>query len=338
MLTLASIPDAAKKADGIFALETAMAKEQWSPEQSRDIAKLNDPEDLAGLKAKAPDVDWALMLKTAGLDGSPKVLMANNTALTAMGKIMVATPLQTWKDYLTFHFINSNAAFLPKAFDDASFAFFGKTLSGVPTQRDRWKRGVQLTNGALGEAVGAIYVAKYFPPAAQAQMSELIENVMDFARSRLGGGLGVTRQVVDLAPVLLHTVDELRLAAPDRDIRTDITKPLLLDCDPSRIAQLLSNLVANAVSHGAADQPIAIAASVHEGRFELSVANGGSEIPADLLAVLFQPFTREKARPSQNGLGLGLYIASEIAVAHGGVLAVTSDAALTRFTFTMPVH
>lgn len=177
MLELGGIGDASAKADAIVALETAMAKDQWSPEQSRDIAKLNDPETLDGLKAKAPEFDWALMLKTAGLDGASTILMANNTAVTAMGKILVATPLQTWKDYLAFHFISSNATFLPKAFDDANFDFYSKTLGGVQVKRDRWKRGVQLTNGALGEAVGQLYVARYFPPAAQSQMAELVENL-----------------------------------------------------------------------------------------------------------------------------------------------------------------
>jgi endothelin-converting enzyme/putative endopeptidase len=177
MLELAGVPDASAKADGIFALETAMAKVQWSPEQSRDIAKLNDPEDLAGLEAKAPEFNWALMLKTAGLDSSPKVLMTNNTAVTAEGKLLTATPLQTWKDYLAFHFISDHAMFLPKAFDDAHFAFYSKTLSGVPQQRDRWKRGVQLMNGALGEAVGKLYVAKYFPHESEKQMAELIDNL-----------------------------------------------------------------------------------------------------------------------------------------------------------------
>ena len=187
MLTLGGVADASAKADRIFALETAMAKVQWSPEQSRDIAKLNDPEDVAGLEAKAPEFNWALMLKTAGVDQSPKVLMANNTALTAEGKLLTATPLQTWKDYLAFHFISDHAQFLPKAFDDARFAFYGQTLSGVPQQRDRWKRGVQLVNGSLGEAVGKICVAKYFPPAAEAQMAELIENLRAAYQERISG-------------------------------------------------------------------------------------------------------------------------------------------------------
>jgi endothelin-converting enzyme/putative endopeptidase len=185
MLELGGVTDASARADRIFALETAMAKVQWSPEESRDIAKLNDPEDLAGLETKAPEFNWALMLKTAGLDSSPKVLMANNTALTAEGKLLTASPLQTWKDYVAFHFISDHAQFLPKAFDDAHFAFYSKTLQGVPQQRERWKRGVRLVNGALGEAVGKIYVAQYFPPAAEAQMAELIENLRAAYQERI---------------------------------------------------------------------------------------------------------------------------------------------------------
>ncbi|PVX29965.1 M13 family metallopeptidase [Sphingomonas pokkalii] len=182
---LAGIPDAAAKADAIVALETAMAKVQWSPEQSRDIAALNDPQTIAGLKAKAPEFDWALMLKTAGLDSSPQILMTQNTALIALGKIFAETPLQTWKDYVAYRFVSDHATFLPKAFDQARFDFYSKTLSGVPMQRERWKRGVQLVNGALGEAVGQAYVAKYYPPAAEKQMAELIENLREAYRERI---------------------------------------------------------------------------------------------------------------------------------------------------------
>jgi len=185
MLTLAGIDGAAGKADTIMALETTMAKDQWSPEQSRDFAKLNDPQDVAGLTRKAPEFDWPLLLQTSGLAASPKVLMTQNTAVSAMGKIMVATPLQTWKDYMTFHFVSDNAAYLPKAFDDARFNFYSKTLAGVEQQRERWKRGVQQANAALGEAVGALYVAKYYPPSAQAQMKELIENLRGAYQERI---------------------------------------------------------------------------------------------------------------------------------------------------------
>ena len=183
--TLAGIPDASAKADAIVALETAMAKDQWSPEESRNIAKLNDPQTVDGLKTKAPEFDWALMLKTAGLSSSPQVLMTENTALIAMGKIFAATPIETWQAYLAYHFISDHAQYLPKVFDEARFDFFSKTLSGVQSQRERWKRGVQLVNRALGEAVGAIYVAKFYPPAAEKQMAELIENLRAAYQQRI---------------------------------------------------------------------------------------------------------------------------------------------------------
>lgn len=216
MLTLAGIADAPAKADAILALETTMAKQQWSPAESRDIAKLNDPETLQGLKAKAPEFDWALMFKTAGYGAPPKILMANNTAVTAMGKIMVATPLQTWKDYLAFHFIGDHANVLPKAFDDARFDF-SRALSGVQVQRDRWKRGVQLTNGALGEAVGQLYVSKYFPPAAEAQMHELIENLRAAYQVRITGSSWMDDATRKAALVKLAAF-EPRIGHPDKYI------------------------------------------------------------------------------------------------------------------------
>ena len=185
MLTLSGIADAGPKAQAIYDLELSMAKVHWTPVQSRDIAKLNDPQTLAGLSAKAPDWDWGLMLKTAGLDQSPTVLMTTNTALTAEGKIFAATPVNVWQDYLAFHFVSDNALFLPKRFDDTRFNFYSKTLSGTQTQRERWKRGIQIVNGALGESVGEIYVARHFPPAAKAQMTELIENLRGSYQERI---------------------------------------------------------------------------------------------------------------------------------------------------------
>jgi len=185
ILELTGVADASAKADAIFALETTMARVEWSPAESRDLMKLNDPQNVAGLEAKAPDWDWALLLKTAGVDSSPTVIMAHNTALVALGRIFTSTPVQIWQDYLTFHFVSDHATYLPKAFDDARFGFYSQTLSGVKVQRDRWKRGVQAVNGALGESVGAIYVARYFPPAAEAQMAELIENLRGSYQERI---------------------------------------------------------------------------------------------------------------------------------------------------------
>ena len=101
------------------------------------------------------------------------------------GQIFAATPVDTWQAYLVYHFISDHAQYLPKAFDEAKFDFFAKTLAGVQAQRERWKRGVELVNGALGEAVGAVYVAKYFPPAAERQIAELIENLRGAYEQRI---------------------------------------------------------------------------------------------------------------------------------------------------------
>jgi sigma-B regulation protein RsbU (phosphoserine phosphatase) len=140
-----------------------------------------------------------------------------------------------------------------------------------------------------------------------------------------------------LEPILNHVVAELNAAWPDRQIDTFLALGRPVHCDQGRIAQLFSNLLANAVTHGAADRPINVRASTQGGTFELSVANAGDRIPAVALERLFRPFTRGAVRPHQQGLGLGLYIAWEIAQAHRGTLDVVSSHEETRFTFRMPL-
>jgi signal transduction histidine kinase len=167
--------------------------------------------------------------------------------------------------------------------------------------------------------------------------AELIDDVMDLARVRLGGGFHMERRGdSDLAGVLTHVVAELKTSHTDRRIEIDIALAEPVECDSRRVAQLLSNLLANALTHGSAQTPVRVRARAADGVFELSVANGGAPIPPAALRGLFQPFTRAAHRPHQEGLGLGLYIASEIARAHEGTLTVASDPAETRFTFTMP--
>ena len=167
------------------------------------------------------------------------------------------------------------------------------------------------------------------------RMAELIDNIMDFARARLGSGILLNRQPVLLEPVLCHVVSELRAAWPERVIETNFCLMEPIDCDAPRLSQILSNLVANALTHGSPDGPVLVN-GFHEGDvFELSVSNSGNPISPKALERLFQPFTREDVRSSQSGLGLGLYIASEIARAHKGELTAASTEEITRFTFRM---
>ena len=167
--------------------------------------------------------------------------------------------------------------------------------------------------------------------------SGLIDDVLDLARGSLGGGFVVNRNSEGpLTPVLEQVVAEIRAIAEDRsiDARMHIDDPVY--CDRGRLAQLASNLLSNAMTHGSKDRPIIFEAVTDENCFVLSVANAGEPIPEEVCSRLFQPFFRGEARPSRQGLGLGLFIASEIAKAHDGTLDVSSSAEETRFTFRMP--
>jgi hypothetical protein len=184
--------------------------------------------------------------------------------------------------------------------------------------------------------------AKVLVGAMQAsvmRMAGLIDNVMDFARARLGGGFEIARRAdANVREAILLAVDELRLANPDREIVTDVALDEPVACDSGRVAQLLSNLLANALRHGEEGGLVRVKARTDSGRFELSVTNAGVAIPPERAALLFRPFERAEHHHGQQGLGLGLYIASEIARAHDGTLVVTSDEAETRFTFSMPLN
>jgi signal transduction histidine kinase len=170
------------------------------------------------------------------------------------------------------------------------------------------------------------------------RMSGLIDDVLDLARGRLGGGIALGRRRSEaLGPVIDQVVAELRAAYPDRGIEMALDLGQAVVCDRSRLAQLFSNLIANALTHGASDSPVAVAAATGAGAFTFSVANRGEPIPTEVMERLFEPFSRGEVRPSQQGLGLGLYIAFEIARAHGGTLMAKSTAEETRFIFRMPL-
>jgi signal transduction histidine kinase len=171
-----------------------------------------------------------------------------------------------------------------------------------------------------------------------ARMSALIDNVLDFAHGRLGGGIPLRRWPQSLAPTLNQVIAELRASTPERTIEAEFDLTEQVDCDAERIAQLFSNLLGNSVTHGTAATPVRVRAATTDGAFELSVANSGEPIPADAMERLFQPFHRMSTQDTHQGLGLGLYIASEIARAHGGTIEVTSSPEETRFTFRMPLR
>lgn len=168
------------------------------------------------------------------------------------------------------------------------------------------------------------------------RMSVLIDNVMDFARGRLGGGISLAKDSDPLGPTLEQVISEIRSGHPERCIEASYDLSAAVAIDHQRIAQMFSNLLGNAVTHGSPEHPIHVKAWIADGELNLSVSNSGAPIPQQALQKLFQPFHRGEAGSSLQGLGLGLYIASQIAEAHGGRLDVASDETETRFTFRMP--
>lgn len=172
-----------------------------------------------------------------------------------------------------------------------------------------------------------------------ARMTGLIENVLDFARARLGGGLTLNRVADEgLGAMLEQVIAEARTAWPEREVTSEIDLSRAVNCDGARIGQMFSNLLANALTHGDPQGAVRVRARCDEGGFELSVSNHGDPIPPETIQRLFQPYTRASDRPGRQGLGLGLYIASQIAHAHEGKLEVESSIEETRFTFRMPTR
>lgn len=171
--------------------------------------------------------------------------------------------------------------------------------------------------------------------ASISRMAGLVDNVMDLARARMGGGIALALADCDLAETLAHVVEEVRVAHPDRDISVAFNLQGRVSVDAPRIAQMISNLLSNAVMHGDALLPIQVEAMLNNGILEIAVRNGGRPIPPEMIAKLFLPFKRGEDRPGVQGLGLGLYIASQIAQAHGGRIDVCSSGNETCFTFKM---
>jgi putative endopeptidase len=178
MFALAGYSDGEARAAKIIALETAIAKAHWTVDATGDVAKANNVWTQADLAKNAPGIEWKAWLQGAGMGEQPAFGAWQPSAIAGISKLVASQPIDTWKDYLAFHAIERGAPYLSKAFADEHFAFNGTTLAGTPQQRDRWKRGVDNTNAALGEAVGQLYVERHFTPQAKAQMQEMVKNIL----------------------------------------------------------------------------------------------------------------------------------------------------------------
>lgn len=177
MLTLGAVPEARVKARDIMAFETEAAKLQWPIEKRRDVDATYNPRTKAQLLAYAPGFAWQSFLDASEIGSRQDLILSELTAIKELAALFNRTPLPTLKSYLTFHYLSDHAPYLPQRFDAARFDFYGRTLRGQPQQRERWKRAVDEVNDSLGEQVGQLYVAKYFPAESKAKMQELVGNL-----------------------------------------------------------------------------------------------------------------------------------------------------------------
>src|SRR5438105_2597524 len=178
LMKQAGMNDPIGRADRIMALEKKMATAHVDRVTSQDVHKANNPAMLADLKSNAPGLDWDAYLNAAGLEKQPMFILWQPGAIKGLSALVGSEPLEVWKEWLTFHTISQNAAYLPQAYYDLRFGFYGKTLQGTPKQLDRWKRAIASVNDDLGDALGKIYVAKYFPPSSKAAVQELVTNLL----------------------------------------------------------------------------------------------------------------------------------------------------------------
>ena len=177
IMTLAKQPDPAGAAQRILALETQIAQKQWDRVKNRDRNATYNKMSVADFAALGPKLDWKTPLLSLA-PSATEVIVRQPDFVTSIDDIVASTPVSTWKEYLTFSTLDTYASYLPKAFVDADFNFSGKVLSGRQEQSVRWKRGVSATEGVLGEPLGKLYIAKYFPPEAKARMDQLVKNLL----------------------------------------------------------------------------------------------------------------------------------------------------------------
>jgi putative endopeptidase len=185
MLTLAGWDDAAKQAEAIVALETKLADAHWTRAESRDADKTYNPYTFDELVKYAPGFPWRTWFDAASLQKADRAIVVQNTAFPKMAKIFADTPVDTLKAWQAFHVVDQAAPYLSKQFATAEWEFRSKFLNGTTEQRPRWKRGVAAAENALGEAIGRVYVAEYFPPASKAKMEKLVADLRTAMKSRI---------------------------------------------------------------------------------------------------------------------------------------------------------
>ena len=187
LLKLSGVSEPAANVERTMVLEIKIATAHLDRTTSEDVHKANNSWSAAELSSNAPGLDWNTYLSAAGLDKQKTFIIWQPGAIKGLSALVGSEPLETWRDWMTFHALNEGAAFLPQAYDDLHFGFYDKTLRGTPQQRDRWKRAIAHVNAELGDAVGKIYVAKFFPPSSKTELHGIVKNLLAAFDKRVDG-------------------------------------------------------------------------------------------------------------------------------------------------------
>ncbi|MGH8137064.1 MAG: M13 family metallopeptidase [Steroidobacteraceae bacterium] len=186
MLTLGGAKNAAAQAQSILDIETQIAQLHWPAAKRRERDLTYNLRTRAQLGQLAPGIPWKELLGAQGLDARPEFIVRELDAVEGLSKLFRHIPVERWRAYFEYHYLADIADVLPKAFDTEHFEFYGHALSGQPQQQERWKRAVDAVDAGLGEAIGRLYVERYFPPSAKQQMLTLVENMRAAYATRIG--------------------------------------------------------------------------------------------------------------------------------------------------------
>ena len=177
MFKLAGFDNAAEAAQSIMALETKLAGHHWTRVETRDSEKRYNKFEIAKLSELTDKFAWNTFLEAQGIADQTEIIINQPDFIQGFAEVLDETSIDEWKTYLKFHMLSNFASYLSADFDNESFDFFSKQLSGRMEQRERWKRGVLVVNRNLGEVIGKVYVGRHFKPEAKARMTELVENL-----------------------------------------------------------------------------------------------------------------------------------------------------------------
>jgi len=226
VLALANIKDADAKAARIFDLEKRMATVHGARVDTFDVVKANNHWSRKDFDTKAPGLDWQEYFAAGGLGGQKDFIVWQPAAVTGLSALVASQPLETWKEYLAVRVIEHASTYLPRAFVDERFEFYSKALSGTPKPRDRWKRGIAVTNVALGDAIGKLYAARYFAPAEKARAEAMVHNIIAAFSRRIDQLAWMAPQTKAKAKAKLAVL-KVGVGYPDRwiDYSTLVIKP-----------------------------------------------------------------------------------------------------------------